>query len=682
MTGARGEPRPRRRPPIVLPASRPRAPYRGIEPFRVVDRAIFSGRTEEVEDIVAGILTYRAFLVYGDTGVGKSSLINAGVIPSLLQRGFVPHRVRVQPKAGEEFIIERVPVEEEELDRSGAVRAARCLPSVLAGEAVGPLVLSTEALGAAVARAAQSNALPVLIFDQLEELVTLFERDRTSDTQMGIVRCLIGVVRNAGLPVKVLLSFREDYFTKIRELFADLPQLSDQYFRVTAPPIGCLDEMISGPFHSKDLDEHHFDLALSPALCGQLSTELTQRWKEGPVRLTEAQISCLMVWKAPDGASLLAQGVPHLITEYYASALDELEGEEMAVAITLLAMLVTPARTRNVVSESELVKRAQHLVRGEGAAGEQITRVLRKLEQGTRVVRHERRDEERFYEIVSEFLIDWILERDADLKARREAEEKVKQARREVEEREARRRARLMAWAFMIVGGVVVAFLVHLGYDAYQRTLGNLNTWKNKFTDEKKRSSDLQRELDGSLDAGVNLREQLTDETGVAGDLNRRLDGTADAGALWKAQLEAEKKTAAGLGRALQDSHDAGESWKEQLADETRKLHGETAKVEDLARKLQDSGDAGASLQKQLDDASRQSAERQRQLEDSRDAGVSLHKQLSDQQGRLSGELDAGAALRKELVEKGKQVEQLKVGMRSLCGRLNAVVDAGVDCKP
>ena len=93
--------------------SLPSAPYRGIEPFRFVDQPIFSARRDEVRKLVRLITIYRGIFFYGESGAGKSSLINAGLIPALRDEGFAPERVRVQPIAGQELVIERIALTDE-----------------------------------------------------------------------------------------------------------------------------------------------------------------------------------------------------------------------------------------------------------------------------------------------------------------------------------------------------------------------------------------------------------------------------------------------------------------------------------------------------------------------------------------------------------------------------------------
>ena len=64
--------------PETLPV--PEAPFRGIEAFRFIDQQIFAERDDEIWDLQSNITRYRAVLLYGESGTGKSSLINAGLI--------------------------------------------------------------------------------------------------------------------------------------------------------------------------------------------------------------------------------------------------------------------------------------------------------------------------------------------------------------------------------------------------------------------------------------------------------------------------------------------------------------------------------------------------------------------------------------------------------------------------
>src|SRR5262249_38698856 len=59
-------------------------PYRGLRPFEAAHRGVFFGRGLEVGAIVERLRTESVVVVAGDSGVGKSSLCRAGVIPAVL----------------------------------------------------------------------------------------------------------------------------------------------------------------------------------------------------------------------------------------------------------------------------------------------------------------------------------------------------------------------------------------------------------------------------------------------------------------------------------------------------------------------------------------------------------------------------------------------------------------------
>ena len=143
----------------VLPAT----PFRGIESFRYVDRLIFFAREEETRKLVRYVAVYRGVLFYGDSGAGKSSLINAGFIPETLEEGFAPERLRVQPRRGEEIIVERISTMPD--------GKPPYLPSFFSDkDDASRVVLSTSAFKERLEKlkGVPGERRPLLIFDQFE----------------------------------------------------------------------------------------------------------------------------------------------------------------------------------------------------------------------------------------------------------------------------------------------------------------------------------------------------------------------------------------------------------------------------------------------------------------------------------------------------------------------------------
>src|SRR6188474_2886564 len=61
----------------------PIEPYVGPRSFRKEQREFFFGRDEEADELVSVITAHSAVLLYSQSGAGKTSLLNAKLIPKL-----------------------------------------------------------------------------------------------------------------------------------------------------------------------------------------------------------------------------------------------------------------------------------------------------------------------------------------------------------------------------------------------------------------------------------------------------------------------------------------------------------------------------------------------------------------------------------------------------------------------
>ena len=65
-----------------------RNPYVGSKPFEENDKDYFFGREREWRDLLARVISRRVVVFYAQSGAGKSSLINARLLPGLRRTGF------------------------------------------------------------------------------------------------------------------------------------------------------------------------------------------------------------------------------------------------------------------------------------------------------------------------------------------------------------------------------------------------------------------------------------------------------------------------------------------------------------------------------------------------------------------------------------------------------------------
>jgi AAA+ ATPase superfamily predicted ATPase len=63
-------------------------PYIGPRPYELQEFHNFYGREKEARDLLSLILANRLVLFYAQSGAGKTSLLNAQIIPNLGEHGY------------------------------------------------------------------------------------------------------------------------------------------------------------------------------------------------------------------------------------------------------------------------------------------------------------------------------------------------------------------------------------------------------------------------------------------------------------------------------------------------------------------------------------------------------------------------------------------------------------------
>lgn len=289
-------------PPVAIPSE----PFRGIEPFRFSDQAIYSERRDQAVRLVKTVVMYRGFLLAGASGVGKSSLVNAGLLPDIIREGYLPERVRVRPEPGREFQFERIPVGEVDQppflpSRFDSGRTSADLRSTsLSGEEFTKTVLVSHPAGPAL-----------LIFDQFEELITLFEeapenraKIETAQTeQLAIIRTLSQLLLDSHLQVKFLFVFREDYFLKLSKFFERVPGLREQCLYLEPLLASKLKSLIRDPFVLARNRGQPFPREIDDSLAQELAAAIEKRSGSHQINLTEVQIIGQTLWRDPEGTA-------------------------------------------------------------------------------------------------------------------------------------------------------------------------------------------------------------------------------------------------------------------------------------------------------------------------------------------------------------------------------------------
>ena len=66
-----------------------RAPYRFLDSYDLLDASIYAGREADIERLEGEVLAHRLVVLQGSVGVGKTSLLQAGLTPRLMTRGYL-----------------------------------------------------------------------------------------------------------------------------------------------------------------------------------------------------------------------------------------------------------------------------------------------------------------------------------------------------------------------------------------------------------------------------------------------------------------------------------------------------------------------------------------------------------------------------------------------------------------
>src|SRR5262249_46555081 len=147
--------------------SRPpgRKRYPGARPFSdsPEDRQIFFGRDGDIDRLFERVLGARLLVLFSKSGLGKTSLLMAGVFPRLREKLFLPVPIRLNRRGSPvEIVVEAMT---EACKSAGA--------DLTAGEAGG----LWEFLCTSLVWKDDLLLTPVLVFDQFEEIFTLQDAD-------------------------------------------------------------------------------------------------------------------------------------------------------------------------------------------------------------------------------------------------------------------------------------------------------------------------------------------------------------------------------------------------------------------------------------------------------------------------------------------------------------------------
>src|SRR5215470_1907724 len=395
--------------------------YPGAQPFSddTLSRKVFFGREREVSALSDQILAQRMLVVYGRSGLGKSSLLNAGVAQHVRDEGCLPLIVRVN---------DVVTGPHASVFRGIREAAARQQVEYLEGD-TGSLWLFFKTV-----EFWRGDLLltPILILDQFEELFTL----QGSAARTEFLSDLGSLVRGTAPAdvaqthpslsqtapvVHVVLSLREDFLGPLEEVADRIPQILDHRFRVLPLSREAAARAMTGPAAIEDADLETKPFRYDPQTLDTILTYLSRRRLPSRSETTryvepfQLQLICQRFERMAAAADQRRQSeadvlltlrdiggmesLEEILRDFYRQVVNTLPDRRTRKAVRLLCenYLISPEGRRLSLEESE-IKRQLMLP----------SATLKRL-VSERLLRSDSRAESTYYELSHDALVEPVL---------------------------------------------------------------------------------------------------------------------------------------------------------------------------------------------------------------------------------------------------------------------------------
>jgi tetratricopeptide (TPR) repeat protein len=443
-----------------------RNPWLGLASYTEETRGFFYGRDEEVAELGRRVQRKLLTVLFGQSGLGKTSVLRAGLVPRLRAQGYCPIYVRIDYGRDSPEPAEQI---KQAINRTARYAGQWTQAGVaVEGESLWEFLHHRDDV---LRDEAGATLIPLLIFDQFEEIFTLAQSDEFGRARAArFIEELADLVENRppkALEAKldndesaterfdfgrsdyrVLIALREDYLAPLESLKKAMPSISQNRLRL-APMTG--NQALAAVLQpGKKLVTEEVAAAIVRFVAG--GAELANAEVE-PSLLSlicrELNDTRLAAGRSEISLDLLAGSHATILSNFYERALSD---QTPAVRQIIEEDLLTSSGYRENVAEERVLSRFKSV----GAdAGTLATLVNRRL------LRIEERLDVRRVELTHDVLCP-VVKASRDLRHEREARDETEktlaaQRERELAARRALVRARQVASGCIVLAIVAVA---------------------------------------------------------------------------------------------------------------------------------------------------------------------------------------------------------------------------------
>ena len=343
------------------------SPFAGLAAFQESDAGRFFGRADDTANLVNLVRSQPLIAVAGPSGVGKSSLVRAGVIPALKRLGEGWDSVVIRP--GRAPLNALADIASQFAQSLSADQSASTASTARSGPGAGAplgdyldeligdrpslrqrLIHEPGYLGTSLRAWAQRKRRRILIFvDQFEELYTAVS---DPEERTAFLACLRSMADDASSPLRVMLSIRSDFLERLAEDRAFMAVAMRGLFLLPAMHRGGLREALVKPVEAMRYRFEDEDMVAS----------MLQDLEQTRGALPLLQFAAAHLWEERDRTQRLLTrasfedmgGIAGVLARHADAVLARMTVAQARIARGIFERLVSPERTRAVASMADV----------------------------------------------------------------------------------------------------------------------------------------------------------------------------------------------------------------------------------------------------------------------------------------------------------------------------------------